>query len=264
MIDPTIAEFYELGFEDTRLFIDGSPRLELVRTMELLERHLPGAPAGIVDIGGGTGIYACELARLGYDVTVIDPVGLHVAQANERLVSWKGSTAELGDASRLDYPDDSFDASLMLGPLYHLLTAEDRVEAWTEAVRVVRPGGVVVGVAISRFASLLDGVKRNLVLDGVFRPIIENDLATGEHWNSDVSGRPEFFTTSYFQHPDELLAEAAQSGLVDIQLLAIEGPGWLVESTEGLEGQLQAVRLIETESSLLGASPHIAAIGTVG
>lgn len=263
MIDPDITEFYELGFEDGRLFINDRPRLEFVRTMELVERSLPTESARIIDIGGGTGIYAHALANQGHTVTVVDPVELHVTRSMERLSAQAGSSAEVGDARSLDHEGDAFDAALMLGPLYHLVDPEDRRSAWNEAVRVVRPGGVVVGVGISRFASLLDGIKRGLVLDPEFRPIIEQDLATGRHHNPDVTGRPEFFTTAYFHHPDALKAEAVSAGLRDVELLAVEGPGWLVESIESLESQLEAVRLVESEPTLLGASSHIAAIGIV-
>lgn len=263
MVDQDIAAFYELGLENERLVGDGSPRLEFVRTMEILDRFLPVAPATVADIGGGTGVYAAELASLGYDVLLVDPIEGHVVQAAERVKPWSRSSVQLGDARLLAFSDSSVDACLMAGPLYHLLAAEDRKAAWSEAVRVVRPGGLVLGVGISRFASLLSGIKMNMVLDDVFGPMIENDLANGQHRNPDVAGRPEFFTSAYFHHPDDLRAEAEGSGLSKVQIMAIEGPGYLVESAEGLEGQLEAARLVESEPSLLGASPHIVAIGIV-
>lgn len=263
MLDRTIADFYELGFEDDRLFINGAPRLEFVRTMEILQRFLPSPPARIIDIGGGTGIYAKELAQLGYEVHVIDPVERHIDAAVERLDGFVGSAAEIGDARSLDHKDETFDAALMLGPLYHLVETKDRALAWTEATRVVRCGGIVAGVGISRFASLLDGIKRGLIQDPTFGPIIEQDLATGQHRNSDVAGRPEFFTTAYFHHPTELKAEAEAAGLLDVNVLAVEGPGWLVESIESIDAQVRAVQMVEAEPALLGASSHLVAIGVV-
>lgn len=71
---------YEQGQEDQRLF-KGLGRLELVRTQELLSRHLPSPPAVIFDVGGGSGIYACWLAQQGYEVHLIDVLPLHVEQA---------------------------------------------------------------------------------------------------------------------------------------------------------------------------------------
>src|SRR5439155_2231303 len=110
-------------------------------------RALPPAPARILDVGGATGVYAGPLAEAGYAVHVVDPVPEHVA----RSAALPGVSAAEGDARALDKPDASHDAVLLLGPLYHLLDRADRVRAWREAGRVVRPGGVVVGATISRF-----------------------------------------------------------------------------------------------------------------
>ena len=81
MLDRDISAHYALGLEGDRLFIDGQGRLEFVRTMELLERFLPVPPARIVDVGGGTGPYAVPLAVRGYEVRLIDPIEVHVAEA---------------------------------------------------------------------------------------------------------------------------------------------------------------------------------------
>ena len=119
-------------------------------------------------------------------------------------------TAGVGDARTLQRCATApHDAVLMLGPLYHLIERGDRALAWAEAVRATAPGGVVAAVGISRFASLLDGLKRNVLSDPVFSGVVEDDLRTGQHRNPDVAGRPELFTTAYFHRPDELVSEAA-------------------------------------------------------
>jgi SAM-dependent methyltransferase len=79
MQDDVVAH-YAAGRERDRL-TRGAGRLEALRTMELLRRWLPRAPAVVLDVGGGPGRYALELARAGYDVSLIDPVPLHVSQA---------------------------------------------------------------------------------------------------------------------------------------------------------------------------------------
>lgn len=65
MVERDVAAHYELGFEDARLFNDGEPRLEFIRTLELLDRWLPSPPARVLDVGGGTGVYAGPLCRRG-------------------------------------------------------------------------------------------------------------------------------------------------------------------------------------------------------
>src|SRR5262249_59246325 len=100
MLDPAIESHYGIGDERSRLFPGGTPSLEFVRSMELLDRLLPAPPARLLDVGGGPGAYAVPLASRGYRVQLVDPVRLHVAQA--RPAAGRGPavafTAVLGDA----------------------------------------------------------------------------------------------------------------------------------------------------------------------
>ncbi len=264
MVDPDIAAHYELGLERSRLFIGRQPRLEYVRTIELLTRLLPTPPASVLDVGGGTGVYAVPLAERGYEVSVVEPIASHVdhvqAHASEHEVP--GLTAVLGDARHLREVDGSYDAVLLLGPLYHLTDKDDRVRAFGEAVRVTRPGGVVIAVGISRFASLIDGLKRRILDDPLFRSIVERDLVDGQHRNPDVVGRPEFFTTAYFHLPSELEDEAIAAGLTNTQMYAVEGPSWILEDAGDLDNQVFAARAVESEPSLMAATSHFMVVGT--
>ncbi len=114
---------------------------------------LPAAPATVVDVGGGAGVYAIPLASAGYQVHLIDPVPLHVEQAAaaSRQAGTPLASISAGDARELPMADDSADAVLLLGPLYHLTSREDRVTALREARRVLRPGGIAIAKALSRF-----------------------------------------------------------------------------------------------------------------
>ena len=122
----------------------------------------------MLDVGGATGVYAGPLAAAGYQVRVIDPVPAHVADGRRPA----GVTATVGDARSLPAADREADAVLLFGPLYHLLEGGDRVAAWREAARVVRPGGVVVGATINRFASFFDGFVKDYYLDPSFQPVV--------------------------------------------------------------------------------------------
>lgn len=265
MFDPDIAAYYELGLEDARLGDADEPRLEFVRTMELLDRFLPPAPARVADVGGGTGVYLVALAALGHQVHLVDPVEGHVDTALERIgvAGAVGCTAQLGDARDLPFETGSLDAAVLLGPLYHLVSAADRQMAWSEAVRVVRPGGVVAGAAISRFAPLLDGIKQGWLGDPDFRVVLAGSLADGQHRNPFGSERPEFFTTAYMHLPAELSGEASAVGLTDVRVLPVEGPGWLDDSPGSVAHHAEAARRVENEPSLLGATSHLLAVGTV-
>ena len=238
------------------------------RTQELILRHLPPAPATVIDAGGGAGAYACWLASRGYEVHLLDPVPKHVTQA--RAASYRQpehplASAEVGDARSLPYAEATADAVLLLGPLYHLVEREDRVACLREAQRVLRPGGLVWGAGISHFASLFDSLSHGFFDDPAFAPILARDLQDGRHRNT--TGNPIYFTDAFFHRPEELLDEFLTAGFQHVELVAIEGPGWLTHDFDRLwndpaqrERLLSAVRKVEHESSALGASSHIMAI----
>jgi len=138
VIDPAIESHYGIGYERSRLFRDGRPSLEFVRSMELLDRLLPSPPARLLDVGGGPASYAAPLARRGYLVHLVDPVVLHVEQARQAAGSQPAAafTAAVGDARALSHPDESQDAVVLFGPLYHLTEA-----ARTGGRLCARPGG---------------------------------------------------------------------------------------------------------------------------
>jgi ubiquinone/menaquinone biosynthesis C-methylase UbiE len=264
--DPDITAYYERGKEEGRLAEWG--RLERLRTLELLERCLPPAPATVLDVGGGAGAYAVDLARRGYAVHLLDPVALHVEQALAAATQAPLASARTGDARDLPFEDSGADAVLLLGPLYHLTEARDRARALREAHRVLRPGGLLFAAAISRFASSMHGVVQGFLLEPGFEEVVARDVAEGQHRNPD--DHPHWFTTAYFHRPEELAREVSEAGLALDALLAVEGSlGVMAES--GLledwiddpakrELLMRAIQRVEAEPSLLGASPHVMAI----
>ena len=259
-IPAEVIAHYGLGAEGERL-ASGPGRVERARTEEVLTRWLPPPPARILDVGGGPGTYVPWLTGRGYEVDLVDPVPLHVEKAGEA----GAASARLGDARSLDEPDQGFDVVLLLGPLYHITERAGRVAALAEARRVVREGGVVAVAAISRFASLLDGLFRGALDDPAFAAIVERDLVDGQHRNP--TPRPEWFTTAFFHHPEELKGEVAAAGLRLEELVGLEGPAWLLSDLEGRwadearrERILGAARAVEREPSLVGLSAHLLAV----
>jgi len=269
--DRDIAAYYDRGKEERRLGDWG--RLEFLRTRELLARRLPAPPATVLDVGGAAGAYALPLAAEGYEVHLVDPVALHVEQARAASASQPDAplaSAVVGDARELPVEDRSADVVLLLGPLYHLTDAADRARALHEARRALRPGGLLAAAAITRFASTLDGVAQGFLLEPGFEAIVERDLADGQHRNPD--GHPGWFTTAYFHRPDELQREVAAAGFDITALVAIEGAVGAAAETHALDAWiddpdkreilLRAIRRVEAEPSLLGASPHVLAVAT--
>jgi SAM-dependent methyltransferase len=256
-VDEAIRAYYESGVEHGRLE-RGYWRLEFARTKELLLRYLPPAPARVLDVGGGPGVYAAWLADAGYDVKLVDLLPLHVDEASELATG--RFAAEVGDARSLGEPDQSYDVVLLLGPLYHLVERRDRLAALAEAQRVLRRRGWVAAAAISRFGPLLDTFLRG-VLDERAWEWSERALLDGRN----VPGRENtLFTTAYFHLPEELEAEIQEAGFELEGLFGIEGPGWLrmesLDDADAFERAARVARLVEQERPVIGASAHLLAI----
>ena len=252
---------YGRGLEDGRL-TSGPGLLEQERTRELLRRYLPSAPVRVADIGAGPGAYSLWLAEHGYTVVARDLVPLHVEQLRSAATR-RGLVvdAEVGDARRLDLPDGAFDAVLLFGPLYHLQGREGRLQALREARRIVVPGGVVLAVAISRWAAIMDGVLRLRLGEGdpSFGTLVDTLVATGR-----MDPLAEGAFSGFVHRPAELQTEAAEAGLRGVALLSIEGPAaYLVDVAERWESPaarnlvIDVARRLEAVPELAGMGPHL-------
>ena len=261
-----IVAHYEQGEEIQRLS-SSLGQLEETRMRELIARHLPAVPAVVYDVGGGPGGYACWLAKQGYEVHLVDPVPLHVEQASAASQAQPDHPiAELrvGDARHLDRAEDSVDVVLMLGPLYHLTERNERIAALQESYRILRGGGIIFAVAISRYASTLHGmIDGNM--DPDFIKIASRDLREGQHRNPNE--HPAYFTTAYLHRPEEFKSEIEAVGFDLEGLFGIQGPGWLLQNLEEQwdnpnyrERLLNIARSLESEPSVIGVSAHIMAI----
>lgn len=262
-LDPTVQAYYARGEEVERL-AGGSPAgpLELARTRELIGRHLPHGPLDILDVGGGPGVHARWLADMGHRVHLVDPMPLHVEQA---AAAAPGITAELGDARSLTNQDESVDVVLMLGPLYHLTSREDRLRALAEAHRVLRPDGWLFAAAISRYAALLDLlVTKDRLHDAAVRRVVLDGIRTGTFRGAEADLG---FATAYCHLPSELVAEVEAASYSDVRAFAVEGVGYLVDESQerwadpaGRAALMSAARVIEEEPEMMAASSHLLAV----
>ena len=263
-----MQEHYAAVQEAERLAA-GVGELERVRTQDVLARHLPKAPARILDVGGAAGVHALWLARQGYEVHLSDPVARHVEQAKEASRTQAKlpiASCTVGDARKIEHKDASSDSVLLLGPLYHLTERADRLKALREAHRVLRDGGRVFAAAISRFASLMDGLSRDFVGDPRFVEIVRQDLKNGQHRNP--TDNPQYFTSTFFHHPDELRQEIEDAGFTFERVIAVEGPVWVMgnftkhwDDPKKRALLLEFLRTVEEERTLLGATAHMLGIG---
>ena len=140
-----LDEYYTNYNEDGRL-LSRHGQVEYLTTMHYIRESLEGlADPEILEIGAGTGRYSVTLAKEGYRVTAVELVthNLEILKSkldgSERIRTLQGNALDL---SFLD--DDTYDLTMLLGPMYHLYTKEDQLRALSEAVRVTKPGGKIL------------------------------------------------------------------------------------------------------------------------
>ena len=267
-VDARVRTYYGSEFDEADRLVgrSGQGLLEFERTQEYVTQRVP-AGSRIIDIGGAAGRHSAALAERGDTVLLIDPVPRHVQAA----LGHGTFAATLGDARAIPADADSFDAALMLGPLYHLVDRRARLRAWAEAIRVVRPGGWVFAAGISRLSALAwvtvigPSIQR---ADGVAAP----DPGYAKRWRlliEEGAGAlsPNGFPGGHFHLADDLEQEASDAGLLDVTVVGIEGPGaQAIEVSRSHDPSLVAAartlaEAFESHPGLRDLSPHLLAMG---
>lgn len=138
-----LNDIYENYDEDGRLCKSRHGELEYITTMNFIHRYATEGTR-ILEVGAGTGRYSIALAREGFDVTALELVEGNLDKIKSNGHHLKNLNAMQGDALDLSrFADNSFDITLILGPLYHLFSADDFNKAIDEAVRVTKKDGVL-------------------------------------------------------------------------------------------------------------------------
>ncbi|WP_295579034.1 bifunctional 2-polyprenyl-6-hydroxyphenol methylase/3-demethylubiquinol 3-O-methyltransferase UbiG [uncultured Oscillibacter sp.] len=153
--DQYLIDHYSHYDEDSRLL----PRhgsVEFLTTMRYIEKY--GKPGDrVLEIGAGTGRYSHALARKGYAVDAVELVAHNIEVFRRNTRPQEPVTIVQGNAQDLSaFPDNGYDITLLLGPMYHLYTKADKEQALREAIRVTKPGGVVFAAYVISDGCLLD------------------------------------------------------------------------------------------------------------
>jgi S-adenosylmethionine-dependent methyltransferase len=194
-------------------------RFELLSTLRLVDEYFPST-GHVADIGGGPGRYAMELLRLGYRVTLVDLSEKAVAFARARLEE-RGLRAEevrCADARDLsDLATSSFDAALHLGPMYHIVSADDRKVALRELHRILKPGAPAIVGFINPWGVLRSGLTefRDLYADyDTVKQLTDTYVQVGEQ---------RAFTEAAFITPPRALRELRDAGFAVVTRAGVEG-----------------------------------------
>lgn len=156
-------DFYQSYDEDSRL-TSRHGSVEFLTTMRYIERYLkPGDR--ILEIGAGTGRYSHALARRGYAVDAVELVQHNIDVFQKNTLATENVSISQGNALDLSaFLDNQYDITLLLGPLYHLYTPEDKRQAIREAIRVTRQGGIIFAAYVISDGCLVDeGFQRGSI-----------------------------------------------------------------------------------------------------
>ena len=150
-----LIDFYKAYDEDSRLQSKHGS-IEFLTTMRYVERYLKPENR-ILEIGTGTGQYSHALARRGYVVDAVELVEHNIKVFRKNTLPNEQITISQGNALDLSaFSDNQYDVTLLLGPLYHLYTQEDKRQAIWEAIRVTKQGGIIFAAYVISDGCLLD------------------------------------------------------------------------------------------------------------
>lgn len=171
-----LTEFYSNYDEDNRLRSKHG-MVEFLTTMRYIEKYLqPGMR--ILEVGAATGRYSHALAQAGYQVDAVELVEHNIEIFRQKTVPGENVTIRQGDARNLSfYEDNTFDITLVLGPMYHLFTQVDQKQALCEAIRVTKPGGIIFAAYCGNEATMVQYCfGRGMIRQQHYRDLI--DLVT--------------------------------------------------------------------------------------
>ena len=200
---PYLTNFYNQSAEDER-FSPQHGQVEFLTTMRYVEKYLtPGSK--IIEIGAGTGRYSHTLARRGYVVDAVELVQSNIDVFRAHTQPTEAITVVQGNALDLSaFADNSYDITLVLGPLYHLFTAEDKRQALQEAIRIAKSNGIVFVAYCLSDASIINyGFKKGHIFE-----LIEKGMLEIEHFKA-------------FSHPWDIFELHHQE---DIDALMVDFP----------------------------------------
>lgn len=246
-----LERYYNKFCEDKRLSRRHG-QVEYIVTMKYIHEYLEKMlNPRIIDIGAGTGRYSVRLAEEGYDVTAVELV-----KYNLGILKSKGSSVKAyqGNALHLSrFADASFDMALLFGPLYHLYTMEDKVQALKEAARVTKPGGFILAAyCMNEYGVLLYGFRDQ----NVKQCRMDGRLTEDFHC---VSGPEHLYDYVRMEDIDRINQEV---GLKRLKIIAPDGPAnYMRQVLNEMDDETFAL-FIQYQMSvcerhdLLGASAH--------
>ena len=177
-MDTSYLEKYYGKFCEEKRLLSRHGQVEFTTTMKYIHDYLKDYEnPKILEVGAGTGRYSCSLANEGYDVSAIELVKNNLGVLKAKKTSVKAYQGNATNLSR--FKDDSFDVTLLLGPMYHLIPKEDKILALNEAKRVTKKGGkIIIAYCMNNYSVITYGFKENHILECLENGTINKDFKT--------------------------------------------------------------------------------------
>lgn len=177
-MDTSYLEKYYGKFCEEKRLLSRHGQVEFTTTMKYIHDYLKDYKnPKILEVGAGTGRYSCSLANEGYDVSAIELVKNNLGVLKAKKTSVKAYQGNATNLSR--FKDVSFDVTLLLGPMYHLIPKEDKILALNEAKRVTKKGGkIIIAYCMNNYSVITYGFKENHILECLENGTINKDFKT--------------------------------------------------------------------------------------
>ena len=248
-----VSSFYNMIDEDGRLDSSRHGQMEYITTMHYINKYAKTGDR-ILEIGAGTGRYSIALAKAGYEVSSVELVESNFEVLKKNSVGLANLQAYQGDALELSrFADNSFDVTLLFGPMYHLYEPADVQKAIDEAIRVTKPDGVILTAFLSVYAILFDnylngtllaGIEENFTEDYTIRHF-EEQLFTGY----DIVEFEALFADKQVEH----LNTVAVNGILELAEKRVD----FAMSDEEMEAFAKLWLAVCEKREMLGCSGHL-------
>jgi len=267
-----ITNYYSNYDEESRL-VTRPGLVEFLTTMRYLEKYMPNldkaiktddskaasATAKILEIGAGTGRYSRAIAEMGYAVEAVELVPHNIDIFRKEMTQGQQINITQGNALDLSmFAAEIFELTLLLGPLYHLYTVEEKRQAISEALRVTKPGGVVFAAYCQGDPSIVEGGfsrKRFSVADMIQRGLIDPVSFATKSRPEDIF---ELVRTEDITHTMSVFDNAKRLHLVGTDLFSRFIPTALDDMhDEEFSLYLRYHFAVCERADLIGASHHV-------
>lgn len=248
-------------------------RMEFEITKKILRKNIPLTAKKICDIGGGPGKYSFYLAKLGYEITLVDLVNENIAYA-KKLQKKEGIelnnfiTANAVNLKMIS--DNEFDIVLLMGPIYHLTSKNSRSKAFAEALRILKKDGIIFTSFISKYERLRFLAESNPKYILKHNQNISNFMKTGAMSGSleHIDGKKSF-TAGYFIDPLDIEKNMKKQGIETTSLYGLEPMVGRMPSDkinfvddDVWEHWVNLNYKLSKNTDLLGSSDHLLHVGT--